>query len=147
MFNSKLKQKVSDLSEMWIKINFENEKLKSENFKLKKQYSNMMFVMSNTPKFNVSDKVKEGLILERRIKDNSFPKVLLNPVFTSYLMIELAKAALQYYKNIKLGDKVESENNLKKMAEIMADKYWEYRVFNETSKTEKWFAEGSLNAL
>ena len=43
--------------------------------------------------------------------------------------------------------KPHNQNNLKMLKEILQSKYWEYRVFNETSKTEKWLAEGSLNAL
>lgn len=138
MFCKKINQKNKELFQ-------ENEKLKAENIQLKQQYIDIIFEIKNPPKYQVSDRVKEGLILERRIKNNSWPMIFGNPCFSALFMIELAKTALNYYKNYK--DNIESEKNFAKMKEIISEKCWEYRVFNEILKTEKWISENFLNPL
>jgi predicted nuclease with TOPRIM domain len=98
MFNGKLKQKISELEK-------QVSELKKENSELKTKYSEIIFLKENPNKYDVSDKTNEGIILEKRIKDNTYPKCFLNPLFNYIMCYEITKAVILR--------KPHDENNLK----------------------------------
>lgn len=132
MFNNKLKQKIADLEKR-------NSDLLEEIQCLKRTHSELLYTINNPSKFNVTEKVKEGLILEKRIKTE---KYYANPIFHYLLMSEVTKAL--FVKPTHFNDK-----NIDLLKDMVSNptKCWEYRVFNEDLKTERWIVEKKLNEV
>lgn len=128
----KLKKRIAELEK-------QNNILANENVLLKQKYSEIIFLHEYPNKYDVSDKVKEGIILEKRIKDKFLQEAFVVNILSPFLLYEIAKMVI-------CSESI-SENNLKLVKEILSRNYWEYRVFNETLKTEKWIAESNLNPL
>lgn len=110
----------------------ENTSLKEVNSKLEKENEELNFIINNPSKYEVLWEVKEGVILEKRIKNGGINAV------------QLGLIASLFIKDIIKG-KSPDYNKLKEIKRVCSDVYWEYRVFNKELQSEKWILEANLN--
>lgn len=138
IFYKKLKKRIVDLEKQNTELLEKNTKLANEISVLKNKNSELLFKIEHPSKFNNHQEVKEGVVLEKRLVDNSFPKCFLNPYFSTLFMLELTRAVV-----LRKSD----PNTLEELKKFAKSKYWEYRVFNKKDNTEKWIQEKDLNKL
>lgn len=134
----KLKKRIADLETQNAELLDKNIKLANEIAELKKKNSELLFKIEHPSKFNTHQEVKEGIILEKRLVDNSFPKCFLNPYFSTLFIFEVTSAVVLRKSNPEA---------LEELKAFVQSKYWEYRVFNKKDNTEKWIKEKDLNKL
>lgn len=99
---------------------------------LKKENEKLKFIIETPSKYNVSQEVKEGIVLEKRVKNGGTNIALLGVVNGTFI------------KDIIQNQRTDF-NKLDAIKRMCSDKYWEYRVFNKELQSEKWISEANLN--
>ncbi|PIZ52169.1 hypothetical protein COY27_01175 [Candidatus Woesearchaeota archaeon CG_4_10_14_0_2_um_filter_33_13] len=136
MFNKKLKNRIAVLEEQNANLLEKNIALTEKLNKVNARLSELEFSTNNPPKFNVAEEVKEGIILERRFVNNAYPNCFSNSLFNAMLIVEVTRVVLL--------KKPESKVTMSKLKDFVSMKYWEYRVFNKQTGSEKWIHEKYL---